>query len=64
MKGIETHIKMDIRSTSIQEPLLINWFVKGLLSMNFPEEIPNKVVISSPNTPINSINVLALNIIE
>jgi hypothetical protein len=32
--------------------------------MNFPEEIPNKVVISSPNTPINSINVLALNIIE
>ncbi|OGD59383.1 hypothetical protein A3K78_05855 [Candidatus Bathyarchaeota archaeon RBG_13_52_12] len=64
MKGIEMHIKMKIRSTIIQIPLLINWFAMELLSINFPEEIPNKVVTSSPNTPINSINELALNIIE
>ena len=64
MNGIEIYIKIEIRSTSIQEPLLINWFVNGLPSMNFPEEIPNKVVNSSPNTPINSINELALNTFE
>ena len=63
MKGIEIHAKIKIRSTIIQIPLLINWFTMELLSINFPEEIPNKVVNSSPNTPTNSINVLALNTI-
>ena len=64
MNGIETYSKMDIRSTSIQEPLLIKWLTKGLLSINFPEEIPDKVVTSSPNTPINNINELTLNIFK
>jgi hypothetical protein len=64
MKGIEMQKKMKIRSTIIQIPLLINWLAMELLSINFPEEIPNRVVTSSPNTPIISINELALNIIE
>ena len=58
------HAKMKIRSTIIQIPLLINWFATGLLSINFPEEIPENVVTSSPNTPINSINELTLKIVE